>query len=370
MENISETAVSSIAIGLSIITLLVLVLPLTIKKIGENMEPFLLFMGLIAVTISGAWSWQLLHFAVIDPVATGPIPIGIFQVVLGAGLLLHFFSQRFFNGICYLTGKLGHRLFIFLLIAVLSLISGVISVILTAVLLTEVIATLPFPRRKKIEIVVAACYGVGLGAVLTPVAEPLATVMVDKLSGSPYNAGFFFPLTVLGIYVIPGIIILALASAFFIGRNLSEEAGMMPITVCTEFDEPLKSVILRATRVYLFIAALTLLGEGLKPLILWYFSKVPGLIMYWLNIASAFLDNATLASIELTPTMTLPQIIGATLGLLIAGGMLIPGNIPNIVAAGRLKIGMMEWAKIGVPLGLVLMSAYFIILLIRFGTGF
>jgi predicted cation transporter len=50
------------------------------------------------------------------------------------------------------------------------------------------------------------------------------------------------------------------------------------------------------------------------------------------------------------------------MGLSIAGGMLIPGNIPNIVAAGRLKISMKEWAKVGVPIGLAVMAIYFIIL--------
>jgi predicted cation transporter len=43
--------------------------------------------------------------------------------------------------------------------------------------------------------------------------------------------------------------------------------------------------------------------------------------------------------------------------------MLIPGNIPNIVAAGRLKISMKEWAKMGIPIGLVLLVVLFAILL-------
>jgi predicted cation transporter len=40
---------------------------------------------------------------------------------------------------------------------------------------------------------------------------------------------------------------------------------------------------------------------------------------------------------------------------LIAGGMLIPGNIPNIIAAHALKIKSTEWAALGVPLGLAMM---------------
>jgi predicted cation transporter len=36
--------------------------------------------------------------------------------------------------------------------------------------------------------------------------------------------------------------------------------------------------------------------------------------------------------------------------------MLIPGNIPNIIAAHTLHIKSTEWAKLGVPLGLVIMT--------------
>jgi predicted cation transporter len=44
-------------------------------------------------------------------------------------------------------------------------------------------------------------------------------------------------------------------------------------------------------------------------------------------------------------------------------GMLIPGNIPNIVAAGRLGIGSREWARVGLITGLPLMALCFVVLL-------
>ena len=53
------------------------------------------------------------------------------------------------------------------------------------------------------------------------------------------------------------------------------------------------------------------------------------------------------------------------MGLLIAGGMLVPGNIPNIIAAGRLKIDSREWARVGVPVGMVMMIAMFVVLLVK-----
>ena len=48
--------------------------------------------------------------------------------------------------------------------------------------------------------------------------------------------------------------------------------------------------------------------------------------------------------------------------------MLIPGNIPNIISAGKLGITSKEWAKLGVPLGLIAMLIYFVwIFYIPFG---
>jgi hypothetical protein len=46
----------------------------------------------------------------------------------------------------------------------------------------------------------------------------------------------------------------------------------------------------------------------------------------------------------------------------ISGGMLIPGNIPNIIAANKLKISSKAWATVGAPFGLVMMAVYFGIL--------
>jgi predicted cation transporter len=52
------------------------------------------------------------------------------------------------------------------------------------------------------------------------------------------------------------------------------------------------------------------------------------------------------------------------MGLLVSGGMLIPGNIPNIISASKLKITSSEWAKLGIPLGLILLVIYYVILFV------
>ena len=81
-------------------------------------------------------------------------------------------------------------------------------------------------------------------------------------------------------------------------------------------------------------------------------------------MASAVLDNATLAAAEIGPVISEFQIKSLLMGLLISGGMLIPGNIPNIISASKLGISSKEWARIGLPLGLVTMGLYFIILFV------
>ena len=338
-----------ITLGLAAIALAVLILPLKVKQIERNMEVFFLIMGILAVTVSGLWSRNLAVSALSAAVMIGKLPVGITQVVLGVGLLIHYYNKRFCDGILYLANRLGPMLSIFLLILVAGIFSSVVSVILTAVVLAEVVAALPLSKNDKTKVMVTACFALGLGAVLTPLAEPLSTIMVDKLAGAPYHAGFFFPLRTFGIYIIPGIIAISAFGAIFIGRKRSWQNTGVAADASETYTESIRDVIMRAVKVYVFVAALTLLGEGLKPLVLWYFTSIPAWIFYWLNIDSAFLDNGTLTAIEIGPSMALPQIISAIMGLLIAGGMLIPGNIPNIVAAVRLRINMMEWAKIGVP---------------------
>jgi predicted cation transporter len=138
---------------------------------------------------------------------------------------------------------------------------------------------------------------------------------------------------------------------------------------CKPVRENLRDVVIRAVKVYLFIMALVFLGEGFKPLILEYIVQIPAELLYWVNTMSAVLDNATLAAAEIESSLTEMQIKSALMALLIAGGMLIPGNIPNIIAAGRMGITSKEWAKYGLPLGFVLMVIFFMILFVPMYVG-
>ena len=373
------------AVGLIIIALIVLIMPFLVKWCEHNLELFFLIMGVLSVSLSAVfghnlWNGELVVEALKAPVMIGSLPIGIFQVVLIFGLLIHFFNKPFYRVVNSMVKKLSVRFFIFSLIVILGIVSSVISVIVSAVILSEIVAALPFSRNDRIKLVVVACFAIGLGAVLTPLGEPMSTILIQRLSGPPYYADFGWAISHFAIYVIPACFILGIFGSVWIGKKGNSKV-LTEITkgeetvdylaanepVVTACSETLRSVIVRAVKVFSFVTALVLLGTGLQPLIAWFLIKVPAVALYWINSISAVLDNATLTAIEISAQMVLPKIIAMVIGLVVAGGMLIPGNIPNIVAANRLKISMKEWARLGVPIGIVIMTVFFVILLVSGG---
>ena len=361
--------VNILLIGIFIV---VLVLPFKVKKVEENLEVFLFICGIAALTVASfatldgetfGWSTAIVVEALTAPVmitTVAGIPIGIVQIVLVVGLIIYFAHAQIQRGIQTLVNKVPLNILVFCLICGLGLISSIISAILAAIILVEIICALPLGRPEKIGVTVISCFSIGLGAVLTPLGEPLSTITISKLSGEPYYAGFWFLLDLLGIYVIPGVIAMGVLGVVFLKRQGPPTEGLE----CKIVRENLRDVVIRAGKVYLFIMALVFLGEGFKILILEYIVEIPSEALYWVNTVSAVLDNATLAAAEISPQLSLMQIESALMGLLIARGMLIPGNIPNIIAASKMGITSKEWARYGLPLGFVLMVIFFAILFV------
>ncbi len=364
-ERLSDNPQYDIVLSLTIILVLVLVLPFAVRRVEEHLEYFFFAMGVLGVIINVHFGvlrdkellTLLLKTAATTPVSISGLPIGITQVVLVFGLIFLYYHKPIYRHILNMVKRLGLPVFSLIIVFVLGLISSLISVIVTAVILAEIVHALPLPRRGKLEFTVYAAFSVGMGAALTPVGEPLSTIAISKL-----NADFFYLLRVLGEYIVAGVSVIALFTAYRMkSYNKYLESRIEEVKEIT-YGETLRGVIERAFRVYIFVAALELLGASLMPLTIWYFLKLPPEGLYWLNTISAVVDNATLTAAEVSPAMTVEQLRSALIALLISGGMLIPGNIPNIVAAGRLKITMKEWAKYGVPVGFVLLLIYFIIL--------
>jgi len=381
--------------GLGIILILVFVLPFVSKKVEHELEIFLFLMGLAAALFSRVLDLNLALKALREPFL-------ISAFVFGFGILFKIFKHRVRAVVARLVKFMSIRVFAFLLVVLLGLLSSVITAIIAALVLVEVISALRLDRASEVRLVVVACFSIGLGAALTPAGEPLATIAVSKL-----GKDFWYLMTALGPYIIPGIVSLAAFAAVLIkpvaalGRAIVEtapgpaakghtaeareveeavSAGWVPegarlskdptatsaqaTLEAAEVSESYVEVVVRALKVYLFVMALVLLGEGFKPIIDAFVVGLPGPALYWMNTVSAVLDNATLTAAEISLKMSPLQVEGLLMGLLVAGGMLIPGNIPNIIAAGKLRIRSKEWAAVGLPLGFAVMIFYFIILFV------
>ncbi len=345
----NETLVTD---GLVFIVGLVLVLPFLSKRVEKQLEAFLFVMGCLAVTISWLWSWHLVKEALIEP-------IKITLAVLIAGVVFKFIRPKIGKWAHVFARKFGYSTLFFIIVVGLGLSSNVITAIIAALILAEVISVLKLPRALEVRLVIIACFSIGLGAVLTPIGEPLSTIAVAKLSGEPYHASFFFLLKLLGKWVIPLVVLLGIIPLFLTHKH----EGKGP-TLTEDKPENFKDIFIRTGKVYLFVLALVFLGTGLTPVVDKYIVHIPSAAIYWVNTTSAILDNATLTAAEISPAMPIDTIKDALMGLLIAGGMLIPGNIPNIICANKLSIKSKEWAVFGIPLGMVIMLGCFILLLL------
>jgi predicted cation transporter len=329
-----------------VILLLVLVLPLASHRVEQNLEAFLFVMGVIASLAAGVLTRHLVGLALRDPI---PITIAVFV----SGLLFKWLRPFIGDALVRLRTVIPMRALIGLIVFALGMLSSVITAIIASLVLVELISAMRFRVEDESRLVVVACMAIGLGAALTPIGEPLSTIAVSKL-----HEDFWYLVRLLGPFIIPGIAVLAVWSGFrpltYNTETLTEE----------EARETYRGVVVRAARVFLFVMALVLLGEGFRPIIDRFVIALDARLLYWINMVSAILDNATLTAAEISPEMHADQIRAVLMGLLISGGMLIPGNIPNIIAAGKLKIRSRTWARYGVPLGLVLLVVYFAVLFI------
>jgi len=324
--------------------------PLLSRRVEWNLEAFLFVMGLLAVLVSRVGSVHLVEEALAEP-------IKISLAVLGFGLVFKYTRAYVHHHLQDVVRRVPLPAFIFLMVVILGLLSSVITAIIASLLLVELVGGLRLSRKAAVSLVVITCFAIGLGAALTPLGEPLSTIATAKLKGEPHQAGFFFLARLLGIYVIPGILALGILAAVFLRSGSSDDGPKEK-----EVPESTLHVLARAGKVYLFVMALILLGAGFKPVIDSYVVNWGSGVLYWVNLTSAALDNATLTAAEISPQMAALQLKSALVSLLISGGMLIPGNIPNIICAGKLRISSREWARFGVPLGLVMLAVYFLIL--------
>jgi len=325
-------------IALLLILAAVLLGPVLVKPIERNLEVFFLATGALTALITGRFGWPLLKAAV-----TAPIELTI--AVLVFGTIARLARARLDEWFESLLAAASPRMVYFILIIVLGLLSSVITAVVASLFLVEVIALMKLDRRSEIATVVLACFAIGLGAALTPIGEPLGTIAISAL-----GADFWYLMRLLGPLVIPAVLLIGGIAVFLpVARGPSLEAERP--------QQSWRDIFVRAGKVYVFVAGLIGLSWGLRPLVDDYITRLPNGVLFWGNSISAVVDNATLTAAEIGPKLSIVQQRAALMGLLIGGGMLIPGNIPNIIAAGRLGIGSREWARVGLVTGLPLMLA-------------
>ncbi len=366
---------STVAIGLFAIFLIVLLCPFLVKKVEHNLEIFLFSMGIMAITINSLflkassnpsidpveplpnWNFHLIEKVLIDP-------IEITLAVLFAGLIFHYGRGHIRALMQKILTKIPLKIIVFAIIVVLGLLSSVITAIIASLLLVEMISTLQLNRKTMVNLTIIACFAIGLGAALTPIGEPLSTIVIK----TKLKEDFFYLVRLLGMFIIPGVLAFGVIGILFASKK-EKEGVKEDVMIADKDHERIRDVLVRGAKVYIFVMALVLLGTGFTPIIEWYVTKIAGESLYWVNIVSAILDNATLAAAEVDPSMIIPGTLDPTLkiksvlmGLLVSGGMLIPGNIPNIISANKLGITSKEWARLGIPLGIGTMLVYFIIL--------
>ena len=150
------------------------------------------------------------------------------------------------------------RLFLALVVIVLGIISSVITAIIAAIVLVAVVSVFRLDRKSEVRLVILACYSIGMGAVLTPIGEPLSTIATSKL-----NEDFFYLLQLIGADVIPR------CYCFWITRCCHDQAYRKNQTVFNsdQGTESYIEILIRGVKIYFFVMALTLLGAGFEPFI-------------------------------------------------------------------------------------------------------
>ncbi len=343
--------------GLLVILAIIFILPFVITKVEKNLEIFLFIMGILAAAVSGIFSLEF-----IKEILLNDMLYFVSGAVLLAGLVFKYTAKYISAGVNIIVERVPTFIFVFTLIVLIGLISSAITAIVASLILVEIVAVLPYTRRAKVNLMIISCFSIGLGAALTPIGEPLSTIVVSAL-----NEDFFYLLNLLGAYIVPGIISLGIFGGLYVTKSMKKynANGTTDLEVNRDiYEEGIKEVLIRTVKIFIFILGLELLGTGFNPLIDTYVLGLSNKILYWLNICAAALDNATVAAAMISPSMAAAQVKSILMGLLISGGMLIPGNISNIVVAENFDIKSREWAKLGMPLGLALLVIYYVVLFV------
>lgn len=326
--------------------------PLISPWIEKRLEWFILGVGLLAATLSWSWSEVLIVEALMRP-------LKVCGAILAGSLLFSFSHDNLTAGVQRLVKKTGLRPAVGVSVLLVGVAASFLTTVVAVLVLVELLGAMRLERKAEVAVAVLGCFAIGLGGGVTPIAGPVPAIVMAKLAGAPYAVGTSYLVLLIGPWILPPILSLAIVAGLLFAQPA-------PGQYRPPEEDPLSlwTILLLTGKMYVFIAGLVLLGGGLVPLIDRFLIGASPWLLYWINSVSAVIDGATLASVEISPLMTQAQIRYILIGLLIAGGALVTGNAPNLVAAHKLKIPHREWARVGLPIGALLMVFYFLSLVV------
>ncbi|MGZ6240971.1 MAG: DUF1646 family protein, partial [Candidatus Binataceae bacterium] len=203
-------------VGLALIGLL-LIGPAVSRLVEEQIELFFLVIGLLAMTLAGAWRWEVVRHAVEEPV-------WITLAVIVAGVVFDHLRGPMDRRLTRLRSQVARPLLCTGAVFMIALLSSVITAIVAALVLVEMVGLLRVDTRARLRITVAGCFAIGLGASLTPLGEPLSTLAADAL-----GLGFTGLFSLLAPYVLPGMLACSITAGLFAAGQ--EDEGATPAAV-------------------------------------------------------------------------------------------------------------------------------------------
>jgi len=323
------------------VIILVLLGPVFVGAIERNVEVFFLVIGVLTALMMGQFTASLVWGALREP-------LGFTAAVLAFGATFRLLRGNLDRVFRRAIEALAPRMLCFFLAIGLGFLAPFITPVIAALIFVEAISMLRCDRATEIGATVFACFAIGIGAGLTPLGMPGLAVVLRSL-----HADFWYLANLLGPFLMVGVV-LAAAPTLFLPFTSSK-----PLDTLRDKDSWKLVLLVRPGRVYVFIAGLVALSDGLRPLVDTYIHHISHGLLFWINTISAVVNNSTLAAVEIGPSLSRSQQRSALLGLLVSGGALVTGNIPNIVAASRLGISSREWARIGLGTAAILLILCF-----------
>jgi|SRR5271166_849063 len=140
--------------------------PLLFAPFEHNIEIFVLSIVLVSAIVMGrldcTWSKKALHE-----------PIMITAAVLIAGLLFKLSRLRLEPAFAHLIWRVPLSMPAASSILVISLLSSIITAIVAALILVEIVRLLHLAESSRIRVTVIGCFTIALKAALAPLGEPL-----------------------------------------------------------------------------------------------------------------------------------------------------------------------------------------------------